>query len=94
MKMSEVGYLWMGAVVGAAVSVLFAPRPGSEVREFLRSKAEDGAEVVTSSASDVREATTEVIQRGKKAVRHRAENITAAVDAGVNTYRDATEATP
>jgi gas vesicle protein len=94
MSMNEFTYFGLGAAVGVAVGVLFASRPGSETQEYLRSKAEDGTDYVKACASDVRDAASEVIERGKKAVRHQAENLTAAVDAGVQSYREAAQTTP
>jgi gas vesicle protein len=94
MNMNEFTYFGLGAVVGVATAVLFAPRAGSETREYLRSKAENGTDYVTSHASDVRDAASQVIKRGKKVVQHQTENFTAAVDAGVQTYREAAQTTP
>ena len=41
-------FLWFlaGLGVGAVVGVLYAPRSGSEMRESLRSKADEGREFV------------------------------------------------
>jgi gas vesicle protein len=89
MSMNEFTYFGLGAAAGAAVGVLFASRPGSETREYLRSKAENGADYVTVRASDVRDAASQVIERGKKAVKHQTENLTAAVDASIQTYQEA-----
>ena len=94
MSINEFTYFGLGAAVGAAVAVLFATRTGSETREYLRSKAEDGTDFVTTRASDVRNAASQVIERGKKAVKHQTENLTAAVDAGVQTYQEAVRSTP
>jgi gas vesicle protein len=94
MSMNEFTYFGLGAAMGVAAAVLFAPRPGSETREYLRSKAEDGTDYVTARASDVRDAASQVIERGKKAVQYQTENVVAAVDAGVQTYREAVQTTP
>ena len=94
MSMNEFTYFGLGAAVGVAVGVLFASRSGSETREYLRSKAEDGTDYVTARASDVRNAASQVIERGKKAVKHQTENLTAAVDAGVQTHQEAVQTTP
>ena len=94
MSMNEFTYFGLGAAVGVAVGVLFASRSGSETREYLRSKAEDGTDYVAARASDVRNAASQVIERGKKAVKHQTENLTAAVDAGVQTYQEAVQTTP
>ena len=94
MSMKEFTYFGLGAAAGVAVAALFAPRSGSETREYLRSKAEDGTDYVRARASDVLDAASNVVERGKRAVRYQTENVTAAVDAGVETYREAVKTTP
>jgi gas vesicle protein len=94
MSMNEFTYFGLGAAVGVAVGVLFASRSGSETREYLRSKAEDGTDYVRARASDVLDAASNVVERGKRAVRYQTENVTAAVDAGVETYREGVQTTP
>jgi gas vesicle protein len=44
----------IGAAIGAAVALLYAPAPGSDVREFLGEKAREGAR----KARDVYEQAT------------------------------------
>jgi gas vesicle protein len=73
-----------------AVGVLFAPKSGEETREFLRSKAEEGAEAAKRRAADLREAAAETLERGKSAVQRHKENLSAAVEAGKQAYREAT----
>jgi gas vesicle protein len=94
MSIKELTYLGLGAAAGVATAVLFAPRSGSETREYLRSKAEDGTDYVRARASDVLDAASNVVERGKRAVRYQTENLTAAVDAGVETYREGVQTTP
>ena len=94
MSIREFTFLGLGAAAGVAVAVLFAPRSGSDTREYLRSKAEDGTDFVRARASDVRDAAAQVVERGKKAARYQTENVTAAVNAGVDAYREGVRTTP
>ena len=94
MSIKDLTYLGLGAAAGVAAAVLFTPRSGLETREYLHSKAEDGTDYVRARASDVLDAASNVVERGKRAVRYRTENVTAAVDAGVETYRDGVRTTP
>jgi len=94
MNTNEFTYFGIGAALGVAAAVLLAPKSGSETRKFLRSKAEEGTDYAASRASEVRDAAAQAIGRGKKALQHQAENLTAAVDAGVETYREAVKTTP
>ena len=94
MSIKELTYLGFGAAAGVAAVVLFAPRSGSDTRDYLHSKAEDGTDFVRARASDVLDAVSQMAERGKKAVRYQTENLTAAVDAGVETYREGVQTTP
>jgi gas vesicle protein len=94
MSTNEFTYFGIGAALGAAAAVLLAPKSGPETRKFLRSKAEDGTDYLASRASDARDTASQAIKRGKQAIKQNAENLTAAVDAGVQTYREAVQTTP
>src|SRR5882757_4981357 len=94
MNANEFAFFGIGAALGAAVAILVAPKSGPETRKVLRSKAEEGTDYLASRASDVRDTAAEAINRGKKVIKQNAENLSAAVDAGVQTYREAVQTTP
>jgi gas vesicle protein len=68
----------VGAVVGAAVALLFAPASGEETREFLGEKAREGR----AKASETARQTREVLSRQR-------ETIAAAIERGREAYREA-----
>ena len=94
MSINEFTYFGIGAALGVAAAVLLASKSGPETRKFLRSKAEESTDYLATRVSDARDTASQAINRGKKAMKHNAENLSAAVDAGVQTYRDAVETTP
>ena len=94
MNTNEFTYFGIGAALGVAAAVLLAPKSGPETRKLLSSKAEEGTDYLAARASDVRDTASEAINRGKKVVKQNAENLSAAVDAGVQTYREAVQTTP
>jgi gas vesicle protein len=94
MNTNEFAFFGIGAALGAAAAILLAPKSGPETRKVLRSKAEEGTDYLASRASEARDTAAEAISRGKKAIRQNAENLSAAVDAGVQTYREAVQTTP
>ena len=94
MSTNELTCFGIGAALGAAAAILLAPKSGPDTRKLLRSKAEEGTDYLASRASEVRDTAVETINRGKKAVKQNAENLSAAVDAGVQTYREAVQTTP
>ena len=94
MSSNEFTYFGIGAALGVAAAILLAPKSGPETRKLLRSKAEESTDYLASRAADARDTAAEAINRGKKAIKQNAENLSAAVDAGVQTYRDAVQTTP
>jgi len=94
---SKMSFFFLG--LGLAVGVLFAPKSGSETREFLMSKANETAEQAKQRAKELREqaadtiergraAAAETIERGKTTVQRHKESVVAAVDAGRQAYRE------
>ena len=94
MSTNEFAYFGIGAALGAAAAVLLAPKSGLETRKLLRTKAEDGTDYLASRAAEARDTASQAINRGKKVIKQNADNLSAAVDAGVQTYREAVETTP
>ncbi len=85
-------FLWFlaGLGVGAAVGVLYAPRPGSEMRETLRSKAGEGREFVSERARKAREQASDLVDRGKEVAKQQKEQFKSAYEAGRQAYHEAT----
>lgn len=85
-------FIWFlaGLGVGALVGVLYAPRAGSETREALRSKAEEGREYVKSRARQAREQATDWVDRGREVVGQQKDQFRAAYEAGRQAYQEAT----
>ena len=66
---------FLGAVVGAAIGFLYAPKPGKETRELLRHKAEEAREKASEVAEKAKEAAAEARERvGKKLGKKEAES--------------------
>jgi gas vesicle protein len=86
---SKLSYFFLGLGLGVAVGVLFAPKSGAETRAFLRDKAEEGADYVKRTGSDLRDQAADAVERGKTHIQRQKENLSAAVEAGRAAYRDA-----
>ncbi len=54
--------LLMGAVIGAAVALLYAPQPGTETRRIVKEKALEVKEKAAKAASKIRESVSSVIK--------------------------------
>src|ERR1700690_3887752 len=95
---SKLSFFFLGLGLGVAVGVLFAPKSGTETRDFLMSKANETADLAKRRAQELREQAAETIERGKSAadtiergkstVQRQKESVIAAVDAGRQAYRD------
>ncbi len=87
---NRLSYFCLGLGLGVAVGVLFAPKSGSETRELIRSKAEEGADFAKRRANEFKEQATEAVERVKQTITRQKDNLSAAVEAGKQAYRDAT----
>jgi gas vesicle protein len=85
-------FVWFlaGLGVGALVGVLYAPRAGSETREVLRSKAEEGRDYVKARAREARDQASQWVDRGRDAMNQQRDQFRAAYEAGRQAYQEAT----
>ena len=79
-----------GLGVGALLGVLYAPRSGRETRQALREKAEEGRDFVVTRGRQAKEQAQQWADKGREAVGKHKESLSAALDAGVQAYREAT----
>jgi gas vesicle protein len=91
-------FLWFlaGLGFGAIAGILYAPRAGSETRDVLRSKAEEGREFVRERARQAREQASGWADRGREVLNQQKEQFRSAYEAGKQAYQDTvrTETTP
>jgi gas vesicle protein len=85
-------FVWFlaGLGVGALVGVLFAPSAGSEMRETLRSKADEGREFVKERTRKAREQASDLVDRGREVAKQQKEQFKSAYEAGRQAYHEAT----
>ena len=81
-------YLILGAMIGATAALLLAPRSGEETRKLIASKAREGADVISSRTKDVAGKTTEYVDKGKEILQQQRDQISAAIEAGKQAYKD------
>jgi gas vesicle protein len=86
------GFLWFlaGLGVGAVVGVLYAPKAGDELRETLRSKAQEGSEKAKEGARRAREQASEWVDRGADVLSAQKERFRSAYEAGRQAYSETT----
>ncbi len=97
---SGFGYFLLGLGIGVAAGLLWAPRSGEETRalladkagesaDYLKSRALDGTEYVKQRTGDLKQTAADLYDKGRNTVYQQKENLTAAVEAGKQAYRDA-----
>ena len=90
---NSLGWFLAGLSLGAVVGVLYAPRSGSETREVLRSRAEEGREYMKSRAREAKDQASEWVDRGRDVVSQQKEQFRAAYEAGRQAYHETTSET-
>src|SRR5271165_5897197 len=85
-------FVWFlaGLGVGALIGVLYAPRSGSETRDVLRTRAEEGRDFVRNRAREARDQASQWVDRGRDVVGQQKEQFRAAYEAGRQAYHEAT----
>jgi len=88
-------FIWFlaGLGIGGLVGILYAPRAGSETREELRARAEQGSEYVRARAREAREQASGWVDKGRDAVNQQKDQFRAAYEAGRQAYQEATSET-
>ena len=79
-------FFLVGAAIGAATALLLAPRSGAETRKLIAAKAREGADAVVSRSKAATEAASSYIDRGKEALQHQKDQLSAAFEAGKQAY--------
>ena len=85
----RLSYFFLGLGLGVAAGMLLAPKSGEETREFLKQKADEGADFLKRRSEDLRESASEYVDRGRTVLSRQRDNISQAVDAGKAAYREA-----
>jgi gas vesicle protein len=70
---NSLAWLLTGAIIGATVAILYAPKSGKDTRQFISDKTQQGREAVTETSKDIAEAGKEMFERGRKLVEDAAE---------------------
>jgi gas vesicle protein len=78
----------LGGFIGAAVALLLAPRSGEETRRLIAAKTREGADFVANRTKDITEKTTGLIDRGKELLQQQRDQLSAALEAGKQAYRE------
>ena len=63
---SSYGWFAAGAIIGAALALLFAPKSGEDTRKLIGKKADEGRETLEVTSRDLMEKSKDLYERGRK----------------------------
>lgn len=86
---SGVGSFVLGALVGAGIALLFAPRSGEETQEELRDRARKIRDVAEERVKDASKQIEERLDTVRAEMQDRVDQVRDAVDHGRETAREA-----
>jgi gas vesicle protein len=88
---SSIGWFLAGLGLGALVGVLYAPKSGRETRETIRQSATEGRDYIANRSQEFRGQVDTWVKKGKDVVGRSKDQISSAVEAGRQAYREAVE---
>jgi gas vesicle protein len=63
-SVNRIAWFFTGALIGATIAILYAPKSGKDVRQYIAAKAEG----VDSARENIVEASRDMFDRGRKLV--------------------------
>ena len=65
---SNSGYLWFlaGAVLGASVALLYAPKTGRDARNYLSDRTDEAGDAIASSGKEMLDKGKDLYDRGRQ----------------------------
>ena len=88
---SSIGWFLAGLGIGALVGVLYAPKSGKETRDTILQSAQEGRDYLNSRSQEFKGQVDQWVKKGKDTISRSRDQITSAVDAGRQAYREAVE---
>jgi gas vesicle protein len=88
---SSIGWFLAGLGLGALVGVLYAPKSGRETRDTIMQSANQGREYINTRGQEVKGQVDQWVKKGKETVSRSRDQISSAVEAGRQAYREAVE---
>ena len=67
-SVSRLAWFLTGAIIGATVAILYAPKAGKDTRKYLSDRAQAGKEAVTGTTNDIVDSGREMFERGRRMV--------------------------
>ena len=87
---SSIGWFLAGVGLGALVGVLYAPRSGSEVRDYIRERAGDVPDLLNQQSEQLKQSVSGWVDMSKDVVDRQKQQVQAAIDAAKQAFRETT----
>src|SRR5438105_3925538 len=84
----------LGLGVGVGIGMLFAPKSGQETREIIKNKAGEGTDYLKQRGTDIKQTASEWVDKGKEAIGRQKDNLSDAMEAGKQAYRETVSQPP
>ena len=88
---SSIGWFLAGLGLGALVGVLYAPKAGKETRDTILQSANEGRDYLNTRSQEFKGQVDTWVKKGKETVGRSKDQISSAVEAGRQAYREAVE---
>jgi gas vesicle protein len=85
---SNVAFFLAGAGIGAILALLFAPKSGRETRDYLSQRAVESRDKVAAKSQEYRRQAEGYVDKAKDVVNKQKDQLSAALEAGKQAYRD------
>jgi gas vesicle protein len=82
---------FLGLGIGVGLGMLFAPKSGDETRELILNKAGQGKDYLKNKTADLQDSANNLVDKGKDMIGRQRDNISDAVQAGKQAYREKVE---
>ena len=84
---SSFSFFLAGLGIGAVAALLVAPKTGSETRELIAKKADEGRDFARQKSKELRKDAEGYLDKGKSVVAQQKEQLSAALEAGKGAYQ-------
>lgn len=81
------GNFLLGFGIGVTIGVLFAPKPGSETRQYIADKTSEGTDFLVQQSQQIKDTATDLLERGKQTVASQKEKVGSMFE-GMSSQRE------
>src|SRR3954469_14014747 len=67
-SVSRIAWFFTGALIGATVAILYAPKSGKDTRQYIVDKTQKSKDAVGSAGDNILDASRDMFERGRKLV--------------------------